>query len=80
MTHEAQGRVFMAQSKLLGDKASARWALPAELSGAGGEIGVVAIFLMVNDPVLSWLVGGFKHNYGTSPFLMGKLTINGDFP
>ena len=44
MTHEAQGRVFMAQSKLLGDKASARWALPAELSGAGGEIGVVAIF------------------------------------
>jgi hypothetical protein len=32
------------------------------------------------------LIGGYipsgkrLHNYGKSPFLMGKLTINGDFP
>jgi hypothetical protein len=27
-----------------------------------------------------WVPSGKQHSYGKSPFLMGKSTINGDFP
>jgi len=52
------------------------------------RLGLAWIRPTFGDPILSWgtspKIGGFtrwqnKHNYGKSPFLMGKSTINGHF-